>query len=100
MVRVLHEAMRSSLEFILTVLQSQVLLCGSLAKAQGLNAEIQGSKYGVSYVQVLWTPVRGAILSLSKQEKTFWNLNMYRGYWSDLYQMKMAVATLQKKATA
>lgn len=53
MVRVLHEAMRSSLEFILTVLQSQVLLCGSLAKAQGLNAEIQGSKYGVSYVQVL-----------------------------------------------
>lgn len=76
-----------------------------LAKAKGLtNAEVQVKHSyrlkGISYIQMMWTVARRGILSLPDQEKTLWNLNMYRGYWSDLYQLKAAVVTPQKKATA
>lgn len=76
-----------------------------LAKAKGLtNAEVQVKHSytlkGISYVQMMWTVARRGILSLPDQEKTLWNLNMYSGYWSDLYQLKAAVVTPQKKATA
>lgn len=79
---------------------------GSLPTAKGLtNAEIQSVKHSytlkvISYIQMMWTVVRGGILSLPDQENTLWKLNTYRGYRSDLYQLKTAVITPQKKATA